>query len=163
MSDSAVSQSPIARLRELSVPTSGAVLPAGVKPAGVAVTRDGSRVYVANFGDNTVSVLAAGTGEPIRTPIVYGERPVGVAISPNGTRCYVANNGSNTVSVLDTTVNAVVAQVPVGAGPVGVVVTSDGRRACVANGAANTVSLIDTGTSGTRFPSSPAMAVSRSW
>jgi DNA-binding beta-propeller fold protein YncE len=41
-----------------------ATAPVGTGPQGVAVTPDGSKVYVTNTGDNTVSVTPA-VGGPI--------------------------------------------------------------------------------------------------
>jgi YVTN family beta-propeller protein len=58
---------------------------------------------------------------------------------------FVANSGSGTVSVIDTTTNAVVANVAVGGEPVDVAVTPDGTRAYVADKGTDTVVAIDTG------------------
>ena len=38
-----------------------ATIPVGIFPTGVAVSPDGSTVYVANFIDETVSVIATAT------------------------------------------------------------------------------------------------------
>jgi len=88
----------------------------GDKPAGAALTPDLSRVYVANSGANTVSVINTSTNAVIKT-ITVGSNPTGVAVTPDGARVYVTNRGSNTVSVIDTSTNAVVATISVGAGP----------------------------------------------
>ena len=44
-----------------------ATIPVGLDPIGVAVTPDGSKVYVANAGSNTVSVIDTATNTVIAT------------------------------------------------------------------------------------------------
>ena len=56
-------------------------IPVGTFPAGIAVTPDGTRVYVANFDDNTVSVIAR-PGNTVVATIPVGLAPYGVAIGP---------------------------------------------------------------------------------
>lgn len=72
----------------------------GAFPIGIAITADGSCVYVANYYDHSVSVIETTTGTLTTTPIGAGRSPVGVAITPDGTRAYVTNWGSNSVSVI---------------------------------------------------------------
>ena len=50
----------------------------------------GSKVYVANDYDDTVSVIDTNTNNVIET-ISVGASPRNLAVSPNGTRVYVAN------------------------------------------------------------------------
>jgi YVTN family beta-propeller protein len=88
----------------------------------LAVTPDGSRVYVPNCNDNTVSVIArasntlAGT---VTATIPVGQGcPGGVAVTPDGSRVYVANLDDNTVSVIATASNTVIGSpIPVGSAP----------------------------------------------
>ena len=80
----------------------------GTSPVAVAVTGvSGSRAYVANYYDNTVSVIDTNTNTVIKT-ISVGASPYNLAASPDGTRVYVANQNANTVSVIDTNTNTVV-------------------------------------------------------
>ncbi|MGB9404688.1 MAG: YncE family protein [Candidatus Acidiferrales bacterium] len=82
----------------------GEICPA---PAGLAVTPDGSRVYVAtNFG--TVVVIATSTNTvsttiTLRSVCDCSSNPIGVAITPDGTRAYVTDLGQRAVQVIDTT------------------------------------------------------------
>jgi YVTN family beta-propeller protein len=99
-------------------------------------------VYVANQGDNTVSVIRASDGMLIDT-IAVGSEPYGLAsASVSGTTyLYVANTGSDTVSVINTSTNTVAATVSVGAKPY--YVAAIGTNVYVTNGASNTVSVIN--------------------
>jgi len=123
-----------------------------------------SEAYVANWGDNTVSVINTKTNTVVAT-IPVGSRPSGLAITPNGKFAYVANQYSNTVSVINTETNTVVATIPVGSFPLGVAITPDGDFAYVANSIDYTVSVIDTKkntvvgtiTGGLSFPASVAI------
>ena len=83
---------------------------------------DGTRAYVSNYVDNTVSVIDTATNTVVAT-IAVGQTPIGVTITPDGTRTYVANEFSNTVSVIDTATNTVVATIPVGSLPLWVAIT----------------------------------------
>jgi len=117
----------------------------GSVPFGVAVTPDGSRVYVANLMGNTVSVINAATNAVTAVPV--GLNPTAAAVTPDGARVYVTNQTDNTVSVIDTATSIVsTAPVAVGPSPIGVAVTPDGAKVYVANSGDGTVSVIDTAT-----------------
>ncbi len=61
-----------------------ATITVGSNPRGVAITPDGTHVYVTNGGDGTVSVITTATGV-VSAPITVGYGPFGVAITPDGT------------------------------------------------------------------------------
>jgi YVTN family beta-propeller protein len=63
-------------------------------PFGVAVTPDGSKVYVTNLLSNTVSVIATATNT-VSATIAVGDHPEGVAVTPDGSKVYVTKLGSN--------------------------------------------------------------------
>jgi YVTN family beta-propeller protein len=54
----------------------GSPIPVGNHPFGVAVTPDGSKVYVANQLANTVSVIATASDTVTGSPIPVGQSPV---------------------------------------------------------------------------------------
>src|SRR5437879_78379 len=87
-----------------------ATVPVGTSPAGVAVSLDGRYAYIAESGDDAVSVLDTGT-RTITTTVALpaGSSPRGVALSPKGDFLYVADSGSDRVSVVDTATLRVVA------------------------------------------------------
>lgn len=121
----------------------------GVAPLGIAASPDGTRLYVANSGSNTVSVISTSSNTVIQT-IGVGNLPTYVAVNSAGTFAYVTNQASNTVSVINTATFAVVATIPVGNGPTGVAVTPNGAFVYVTNNGltelSNTVSVIDAST-----------------
>src|SRR5262249_56186745 len=74
-----------------------ATIPVGSGPLGVAVTPDGSGVYVTNFQDNTVSVIATASNTVTAT-IPLGNNPFGVAVTPGGRTGYAANQAQAPVA-----------------------------------------------------------------
>jgi YVTN family beta-propeller protein len=53
-----------------------AAIQVGANPFGVAVTPDGRKVYVANAGSNTVSVIDTETNTVVDPPISVGNAPL---------------------------------------------------------------------------------------
>jgi YVTN family beta-propeller protein len=102
------------------------------------VSSDGTDVWVANFGEETVSEIDASSGTVIRT-IYVGKGPYGV--SSDGTHVWVSNSFENTVSEIEASNGHVIRTIHVGDSPYGVY--SDGTHVWVANNGENTVSEID--------------------
>ena len=96
--------------------TAGRRVRVGALPADVAVTPDGSTVYVTNL-NNTVSVIATATNA-VSATISVGNGPVGVAFTPDGSKAYVANEFDHTVAVIATASNTVVATIKAGTSPI---------------------------------------------
>jgi YVTN family beta-propeller protein len=82
----------------------------------LAVSPDGSKVYVTNIGSNTVSVINTATNTVMGT-VAVGNSPHGVSVSPDGSKVYAANFDSATVSVINTATNTVTTTVAVGTRP----------------------------------------------
>ena len=131
----------------------GSPIPVGLGPEGVAVTPDGSKVYVTNrFSgtefSSTVSVIATATNTVIATVFVV-PAPQGVAVTPDGTKVYVTGFGSvasQGVSVIDTVTNTEIARIPPGGSTFGVAVTPDGSKVYVTRADVDAVHVIDTAT-----------------
>lgn len=121
-------------------------IPVGRTPAGLAITPNGKRVYVANGNGGTISVIDTATNTAIGKPIVVGTAPVALAINPGGTRLYVAHNanGGSKITVINTATNKVVATFGVGSDPLSLAVSPNGKRLYVANANSGTVSVINT-------------------
>jgi YVTN family beta-propeller protein len=78
-----------------------AEIPVGRYPYGVTVARDGRRLYVSNWGSDSVSVIDLATKKVVRQ-IPVGRLPEAMALSADGGRLFVANTNSDSVSVIDT-------------------------------------------------------------
>lgn len=84
----------------------------GAQPAEVTFSADGSKAYVANGGDNNVSVIDPAAKNIIAT-IAVGGNPVAAWIGQDG-RMYVDNEDGQSVSVIDVATNTVVQTIPLG-------------------------------------------------
>jgi len=112
-----------------STPTT---LAAGAIPCAIAVNASGNRLYVADYGDDTVAVIDAGDGRKIAT-IPVGRRPKAVAVDSSRGLVYAANTGDGTVTVIDAATNAVVTTLPAGKNPFALAVVPGSNRLYVAN------------------------------
>ena len=119
-------------------------IPVGDRPRGIAISPDGQEAYVANAGDNTVSVINTATKTVVAT-IPVGDEPQGVAFAPDGATAYVTNIEDNTVSVIDTATRTQTTTIAVGRRPqsIAIAVTPNGPRAYVPNFDDDTVTVID--------------------
>ena len=95
-----------------------ATIPAGQdSPQWIAFNATGTRGYVVNQGNGTVSVIDTATGAVTAT-ITAGSQPTNAALGPNG-NIYVSNQGDGSVTVIDPGSNTVIATIPVGGQPIG--------------------------------------------
>jgi YVTN family beta-propeller protein len=77
-------------------------LAVGGSPRHIAVDPDRHVCYIANYGDNTVSILDV-AGRSISAPaLAVGQHPFKVAVHPDAHTAYVANSEASTISVIDT-------------------------------------------------------------
>jgi len=113
---------------------------------GIAVSTDGSKVYVADYQNNTVNVIDTLTNT-VSATIPVSNEPFGIAVSPDGKKVYVANSSENLVSVINTANNTGIDTIEVGSYPMGLTVSPDGSKVYVANNGTNpSVSVISTST-----------------
>jgi YVTN family beta-propeller protein len=73
-------------------------------PGGIALSPDGSKLYVTSDAIDRLHVVTLSNGSVVTVPV--GDSPVGVATDPDG-RIYVGNAGAGTVTVFDPTFNPV--------------------------------------------------------
>jgi YVTN family beta-propeller protein len=92
------------------------VLPSGTDPEVVAVSHDGTRVFVANEDAAIASVVDVATGKILQT-FPTGEEPEGVAVQPGAERVWVTSEDDGTAVVIDLPSQKVVKAVPVGPRP----------------------------------------------
>ena len=123
-----------------------AKVPVGAQPRHIALSPDGTRVYVTT--GSSVDVISAATQTVVAQIAVPNAQLGGVASSPDGTRVYVAKakvtpTGSDELLVVDTSSYAIAGHVAVGKGPTGVAVTPDSRQIYVSDNLDDTVSIVD--------------------
>ncbi|MGN6505916.1 MAG: bifunctional YncE family protein/alkaline phosphatase family protein [Tepidisphaeraceae bacterium] len=117
----------------------------GSHPAAVEWSSDG-RVFVANAGGDTVSVVDAHSGrvmETIRTSLDFqipvGSTPLAMAVDRVGKRLYVANADNNDVAVVDIAdrdESRVLGFIPTGWYPCALAISGDGKKLCIGTGKA---------------------------
>lgn len=115
----------------------------GIASSGIAVTPDGSTVYVSSSNYNNVAAISTSNNTVVAT-IPVGLTPRGLAVSPNGAVVYVVNYSSSTVSVISPATNTVTATIAVGIRPNAVAFSPDSTRAYITNYVSSSVSVIDT-------------------
>ena len=152
-----------------TTPTVISTIPVGnfAEPTGVAVTPDGTQIYVTNDVLNTttntfspeVSVINTGTDAVTHIPLGANAASEQLAVTPNGNQVWVPNLQANTVTVINAKTNQVAATIPVAGDPVSVAFSPDGSVAYVTDQTASEVSVIstanDTVTTTVAVPSDP--------
>jgi YVTN family beta-propeller protein len=129
-------------------------LPVADRPVGLALSADGSQLYVTSATpEGTVQIVDL-VGREVIDSIAVGHTPVAVVAGPVGMLLYVCNQFSNSIGVVDLAAGELVATIAVPREPVAAALTADGRFLFVANhlpaGPAHTdhtacvVSVIDT-------------------
>ncbi|MDP3947700.1 MAG: S8 family serine peptidase [bacterium] len=118
------------------------------EPYGIAVSPDGTRAYVANRGNSTLTVIDTATntlvGSPIPHNLTRGFSFTQVAVSPNGTKVFVVDRGDDSrIAVIDPISRAVSFIPTPGSGLVDVIVAPDGTAVLVTAQFSNQLFLID--------------------
>ena len=113
----------------------------GSEPNKMALSADGSRLYVANGDSDSVSVIDTGREVVVATISLHrsgylydGANPNSVALGGNGKNLYVTLGGENAIAVVDLQQGRVQGRIPTGWYPNSVSVSNDGRTLYVVNG-----------------------------
>ena len=124
--------------------TAKSFLAGGRETEGIEFSADGTRISVANEGDDTITSYDRQTGKLLQTVDLrrYGSRPRGLKLSPDGTIYVVTMENSDNLVVLDSalTVRKVVA---VEKGPYGVAFDRAGKRLFVAAARSKILEVLD--------------------
>ena len=115
-------------------------VPTGPSPRAVAVDTVTNKIYVANYQNNTVTVIDGATDDS--ATVAVGQNPCAVAVNPVTDKIYVANEIGNTLTVIDGATNDT-ASVNTGSFPAAVAVNPVTNRIYVANNIAATVTVYD--------------------
>ena len=133
----------------------------GTTPTGLAVDETTNKIYVADQGDNAISVIEGATNSVSTLPDSGGTAPDAVAVNSATNTIYVANHGSNNVSVIGGFTGSLAATVTVGTSPVAVAVDAQRNLIYVANagssqtGDPGSVTIIDGATNATTTLTDP--------
>jgi len=112
-------------------------------PTTPLVSITSTRIYVANAGSDSVSVVDAQTNALVST-IPVGKHPSALAVNNTTNRAYVANTWSNTLTVIDTLTDQTWSTIATGNSPAGLAINPSTNRIYVSNSKDNSVSVIDT-------------------
>ena len=126
----------------------------GTQAEFAALNRKGNRLYVPNFRDDTLSVIATieqGTViDKVINVVPVSSQPHAAAVSPSGARVYVTNSGwSQTVCVLDAAALddpnglPLLATISLKGVPRGIAIDREGKHVYVACQTINSVAEID--------------------
>ena len=123
-----------------------AAVPVGHRP--YTAVADGTHLYVSNWGDSTVSVIALSDRPTVRPSIFVGPHPSALAL--RGSELFVALAGANGVARVDLTRGevrehltvALAPHAPPGSDPNGLGLSPDGRTLYVAMAGSNAVAVV---------------------
>ncbi len=108
----------------------------------VVPTPDERKLYVANIGSGSVSVIERASDKVTTVTTAAGSE--GIAISPDGREVWVANRAADTLSVISTASDTIVASFESGGKmPIRVKFTPDGKQVWVSNARSNNVAVFD--------------------
>jgi YVTN family beta-propeller protein len=111
-------------------------------PFNLAVSKDGSRLYVVAQEGNALLIV-----DPLKhkvlTKIRVGDLPHSVILSSDEKRAYVSNEWSDNVSVIDLATSQVVDTLKTGNGPAEISLSADGLFLYVVNSYSSSISVID--------------------
>lgn len=114
----------------------------GDDPRAVVLTRDGTRVYVANTFSHTVSVIDPRNMTSLAT-IPVGVSPRALALDESRHVLYVANQESNNLNAIDTEKMVVTATIPLAIDPTSVYASGSSDRAFIAVASTNSIYAVN--------------------
>ena len=124
-----------------------------LQPHGLAMSSDGSRVFVTNIGSDNLSIFCTHCdldGSPALTDLdvdlpaqATAQQPQQCVLSPDDSRLYVSALGTDRVYVMDTATLTFTAEIPVGDAPWHLALSPSGGELWVANWVGNSVAVVD--------------------
>jgi YVTN family beta-propeller protein len=123
-----------------SAQTSLGNIAAGNTPKAFAINPVTNKIYVANQGDNTVTMIDGATN--ITKTIMVGNTPIAVAINPVTNQIYVLTQVGSNVTVIDGATNNIT-NVTAGTTPIAIAINPVTNKIYVANNTSNNVTVID--------------------
>lgn len=120
-----------------------ATIPTGIWPKGVGITPDGTKAYVTNFYEGSLTIIDTATKTVLKTIKIKGA-PVEVAFRKDRPEVWVSDFSHHRVLIFDTTNDSLIGQVKVELNPKVLCFTPDGKKLLVSNWSSHSVSIIDT-------------------
>ena len=111
-------------------------------PFNMAISKDGSQLYVVAQDANVLMVLDTKKGKVINK-IKVGIHPHSVILNRDGSIAFVSNQWSDNVSVIDLYKSEVIDTLKTGNGPAGLALSSDGHFLYSVNSFGSNLSVID--------------------
>ncbi len=115
----------------------------------LCVTPDEKRIYTANIGSDSVTVIEFNAAPPAPSKITHiavGKQPEGLDLSPDGRELWVGHNGDGGVSIIDTATNSVKETIKVGKVPIRLKFTPDGKRVLISDPERHELAVFDAAT-----------------
>jgi len=113
-----------------------------VSPYKLAVSADGSRLYVIGQESNELLVVDPEAGRLLEK-IEVGEKPHTVVLSKDGLSAYVSNQWADNIYKIDLNNHQVTDTLTGGSGPAGMVISPDGKQLYIVNSYSNNLSVLD--------------------
>lgn len=110
--------------------------------SAIAVSADGSRIFVSDYQAGLVRIINASTLEVTAT-VPVGVAPIGLDVTRDGRFVYVACSGSGTISAIDAASGAVIGVIAGGNGTFDVKLSPDGSRLYASNWYGGNVVIAD--------------------
>ncbi len=124
----------------------GAQIEVGKSPRAMAFNADASKLYVACYEENIVTVINV-SNNSIITKITLGTtEPTTFAFKQAANKLYLTCEGDHFVAVIDTVGDKLLSLIPVKKRPSNIKLSPNGQFAYVANFGDNSISVIDTTT-----------------
>jgi YVTN family beta-propeller protein len=120
-------------------------VPEYLSPGELAISSDGSKLFIVCERSDELRIADARTGKLIRS-IPVGHVPRGLTLSPDGRVAYVTNSWDDSVSVIDLHTYAVVRSIKTGFEPISVAIDGPAKTLFTANRIGNDISVIDLAT-----------------
>ena len=125
------------------------VLPAiplapGSDPGDIAISPDGSRLYVSSYALNIVNVIDTATNTVLVNMLGIAS-PQGIAVSPDGAEVWI-NEGGNVRERNAATFTQIGTTIVLAGNPNAIAMSPDGSKVVVSNGALGNAAIIDTAT-----------------
>ncbi len=113
------------------------------QPRSLAISDDGSTLYVANMGANELTVIDAESERVTRQVELPVAGTFAIALNPAGNTLYMTAHDEGALLILDVETLRVRAQLSVGENPRGISFSPDGKRVFVTNEFSDETILID--------------------